>query len=69
MIAGKVAVDKTSPSQLKLEPTDGVAEGTLLLAEVSESITQTANQLAPTSPVTKKRSVEKPIRTKFRKHH
>ncbi len=69
MIAGTVAVDKTGPSQLKLEPTDSVAEGTLLLAEVSESITQTANQLALTSPVTKKRSVEEPIRTEYRKHH
>ncbi len=36
---------------------------TLLSAEAGQSVTQTANQLVPTSPVAKKRSVDQPIRT------
>ncbi len=54
-VAGKVAVEWTCPSQL--EPTDGVDR------VKSEHKAETANQLVMTSPVTKKRTVDQPIRT------
>ncbi len=62
MVAGKVAAELTGPSQLELEPTDCVACRHSVFGR-GNSKAQTANQLPPTSPVTKRRSVDRPIRT------
>ncbi len=59
-----VAGEKTGPSQLELEPADGVACGNSVVGRgESERKARTANQLIPTSPVAKKRSIDWPIRT------
>ncbi len=51
-------------SQLELEPTDGVAcRCSVVSRSESERKAQTANQLIPKSPVTKKLSLYRPIRT------
>ncbi len=66
MVAGKVAAKQTRLSLLALEPADGVACRQSVVGK-GESVckAQTTNQLVPTSPATKKRSVDRPIRTEI----
>ncbi len=67
-VAGKVAAESTGPSQLKLDPTDGVTCSDSVVGRgESEHNARTANQLIPTSPVAKKCNVDRPIRIKSTK--
>ncbi len=70
MVAGKVAAGQTSPSQLELELTDGVAcRRSVVGRGESERKAQTANQLIPTLPVAETQSVDWGIRREYRGHH
>ncbi len=63
-VAVKVAVESTNPSQLELEPTDGVAcRHSVFGGGESERKARTANQLVLMSPVAKKHGEDQPIRT------
>ncbi len=63
-VAGKVAAEWTAPSQLELKPTDGVTcRHSVVGRGKSEHQVRIANQLVPATPVTKKCSINQPIRT------
>ncbi len=65
-VAGKATAESTGPSQLKLEPTDGVACRHFVVVVgrgESEHKARTANQLVPTSLTAKKHSLDRTIRT------